>query len=264
MAPEHSQLLLWRPPHCKPILFFIREIIQEKVHLREIVFHLILLAILGGKCLLAHHLFFGFSLLLLELFELLGVGEPLVNGDGVIVASTYKGLLISREVGHLCLCCHIFILLDLFSVVHLSQFVLERSGSLLVVLVIWHEPWVFQIGLFINVGNIVIDSGLGCLKVLFGLLARNILEHLFALDVLSAVVEVEDIETDVIEGRSRWHILLIEQAIQTIKRLDRLRCRLLYSTELLKHIRHRILLQLLIRLLKAKVKMQMFRLPSRI
>jgi len=202
------------------------------------------------------------------LFELLGVGEPLVNGDSVIVASTYKGLLISGEVGHLCLCFDIFILLDLFSVVHLSQFVLVQYGSLAVVLFIWHEPWVFQIGLFINVGNIVIDSGLGCLKVLFGLLARNILEHLFALDVLSAVVEVEDIETDVIEGRSRWHILLIEQAIQTIKRLDRLRCRLLYSTELfiyhLLSLKRSILLQLLIRLLKAKVKMQMFRLPSRI
>jgi len=202
------------------------------------------------------------------LFELLGVGEPLVNGDSVIVASTYKGLLISGEVGHLCLCFDIFILLDLFSVVHLSQFVLVQYGSLAVVLFIWHEPWVFQIGLFINVGNIVIDSGLGCLKVLFGLLARNILENLFALDVLSAVVEVEDIETDVIEGRSRWHILLIEQAIQTIKRLDRLRCRLLYSTELfiyhLLSLKRSILLQLLIRLLKAKVKMQMFRLPSRI
>lgn len=202
------------------------------------------------------------------MFELLGVGEPLVNGDSVIVASTYKGLLISGEVGHLCLCFDIFILLDLFSVVHLSQFVLVQYGSLAVVLFIWHEPWVFQIGLFINVGNIVIDSGLGCLKVLFGLLARNILEHLFALDVLSAVVEVEDIETDVIEGRSRWHILLIEQAIQTIKRLDRLRCRLLYSTELfiyhLLSLKRSILLQLLIRLLKAKVKMQMFRLPSRI
>jgi len=202
------------------------------------------------------------------LFELLGVGEPLVNGDSVIVASADKGLLISGEVGHLCLRFHIFILLDLFSVVHLSQFVLVQYGSLAVVLFIWHEPWVFQIGLFINVGNIVIDSGLGCLKVLFGLLARNILEHLFALDVLSAVVEVEDIETDVIEGRSRWHILLIEQAIQTIKRLDRLRCRLLYSTELfiyhLLSLKRSILLQLLIRLLKAKVKMQMFRLPSRI
>lgn len=202
------------------------------------------------------------------MFELLGVSEPLVNGDSVIVASTYKGLLISGEVGHLCLCFDIFILLDLFSVVHLSQFVLVQYGSLAVVLFIWHEPWVFQIGLFINVGNIVIDSGLGCLKVLFGLLARNILEHLFALDVLSAVVEVEDIETDVIEGRSRWHILLIEQAIQTIKRLDRLRCRLLYSTELfiyhLLSLKRSILLQLLIRLLKAKVKMQMFRLPSRI
>lgn len=202
------------------------------------------------------------------MFELLGVGEPLVNGDSVIVASTYKGLLISGEVGHLCLCFDIFILLDLFSVVHLSQFVLVQYGSLAVVLFIWHEPWVFQIGLFINVGNVVIDSGLGRLKVLFGLLARNILEYLFALDVLSAVVEVEDIETDVIEGRSRWHILLIEQAIQTIKRLDRLRCRLLYSTELfiyhLLSLKRSILLQLLIRLLKAKVKMQMFRLPSRI
>ena len=209
MAPKHSQLLLWRPLDCKPVLFFIGEVIQEKVHLCEIVFHLILLAILGGKRLLAHHLFFGFSLLLLELFELLGVGEPLVNGDSVVVASTDKGLLISGEVGHLRLGFHIFILLDLFSVVHLSQFVLVQYGSLAVVLVIWHEPWVFQIGLFINVGNIVIDSGLGCLKVLFGLLARNILEHLFALDVLSAVVEVEDVEADVIEGRSRWHILLI-------------------------------------------------------
>lgn len=195
------------------------------------------------------------------MFELLGVGEPLVNGDGVVIASTYKGLLISGEVGHLCLCFDVFSLLDLFSVIHLSQFVLVQYGSLAVVLFIWHEPWVFQIGLFINVGNIVIDSGLGCLKVLFGLLARNILKHLFALDVLSAVVEVEDIETDVIEGRSRWHILLVEQAIQTIKRLDRLRCRLLYSTELLKR---SILLELLIRFLKAKVKMQMFRLPSRI
>ena len=195
------------------------------------------------------------------MFELLGVGEPLVNGDGVVIASTYKGLLISGEVGHLCLCFDVFSLLDLFSVVHLSQFVLVQYGSLAVVLFIWHEPWVFQIGLFINVGNIVIDSGLGCLKVLFGLLARNILKYLFALDVLSAVVEVEDIETDVIEGRSRWHILLVEQAIQTIKRLDRLRCRLLYSTELLKR---SILLELLIRFLKAKVKMQMFRLPSRI
>lgn len=195
------------------------------------------------------------------MFELLGVGEPLVNGDGVVIASTYKGLLISGEVGHLCLCFDVFSLLDLFSVIHLSQFVLVQYGSLAVVLFIWHEPWVFQIGLFVNVGNIVIDSGLGCLKVLFGLLARNILKHLFALDVLSAVVEVEDIETDVIEGRSRWHILLVEQAIQTIKRLDRLRCRLLYSTELLKR---SILLELLIRFLKAKVKMQMFRLPSRI
>jgi hypothetical protein len=195
------------------------------------------------------------------LFELLGVGEPLVNGDGVVVASTYKGLLISGEVGHLCLRFGVFSLLDLFSVVHLSQFILMQYGSLAVVLFIWHEPWVFQIGLFINVGNIVIDSSLGCLKVLFGLLARNILEHLFALDVLGAIVEVEDIETDVIEGRSRWHILLVEQAIQTIKRLDRLRCRLLYSTELLKR---SILLELLIHLLQAKVKMQMFRLPSRI
>jgi hypothetical protein len=209
MAPKHSQLLLWRPLHCKPVLFFIREVIQEKVHLREIVFHLILLAILGGKRFLAHHLFFGFSLLLLELFELLGVGEPLINGDRVVVASTDKGLLISGEVGHLRLCFHIFILLDLLSVVHLSQFVLVQYGSLAVVLVIWHEPWVFQIWLFINVGNIVIDSSLGCLKVLFGLLPRNILEHLFALDVLSAVVEVEDVETDVIESWSRWHILLI-------------------------------------------------------
>jgi hypothetical protein len=196
------------------------------------------------------------------LFELLGVGEPLVNGDGVIVASTYKGLLISGEVGHLCLCFHICILLQLFSVLHLSQFGLVHLDiALFGILFIWHEPWVFQIRVFINVGNIVIDSGLGCLKVLFGLLARNILEHLFALDVLSAIVEVEDIETDVIEGRSRWHILLIEQAIQTIKRLDRLRCRLLYSIELLKRT---ILLQLLIRLLKAKVKMQMFGLPCRI
>ena len=212
MAPKHSKLLLWRLLYCKPILFFIREVVQEKVHLREIVLHLILLAILGGKRLLAHHLFFGFSLLLLELFELLGVGEPLVDGDCVIVASTYKGLLISGEVRHLCLCFDIFILLDLFSILHLSQFVLVQYG-LTVVLFLWHEPWVFQIGLLINVGNIVIDSSLGCLKVLFGLLAWNILEHLFALDVLSAVVEVEDIETDVIEGRSRWHILLIEPII---------------------------------------------------